>query len=123
MARYIDGFVIPIKKKKVKDYKKMATLGCKTWMKHGALDYYECTADNLKIPWGTPFNKLCKLKADETVIFAFIVYKSKAHCASVNKKVHKEFELKFDADFQMPFDPNRTSVGKFKTLIYASKRK
>lgn len=118
MGKYVDGFVIPIKKKNVKAYKKMATIGCKAWMKHGALDYYECIGDDLKKNnWGIPFPKLCKLKPDETVIFAFIVYKSKAHCNSVNKKVHKEFSATYDTNFKMPFDMKRFSSGHFKVIV------
>lgn len=87
-------------------------------MKHGALDYFECIGAKLKNPYGTPFNKLCKLKSDETLIFAWIVYKSKAHRESVNKKVHKDFSEMFDQNFQMPFDMKRFSAGEFKTLIH-----
>lgn len=116
MSRYVDGFIIPIKKKNVKAYKKMAKIGCKTWMKHGALDYYECIGDDLKIKWGLPFPRLCKLKSDETVVFAFIVFKSKAHRNQVNKKVHKEFES-MTMDFGMPFDMKRATMGGFKALV------
>ena len=79
MPNYVDGFVIPIKKKNVKAYKKMAALGCKLWMEYGALDYYECIGDDLNVPCGLTFPNMCQLKKDETVIFAFIIYKSKAH--------------------------------------------
>ena len=119
MGSYIDGFVIPIKKKFLKGYKKMATVGCKVWMDHGALDYYECVADRLDTPWGIPFNKLCKLKSDETLIFAYILYKSKAHCASVNKKVAKDPRMDPTKFPDMLFDMKRFSAGKFKTLVRA----
>ena len=99
MSRYVDGYVIPIKKSKLKAYKKMATLGCKTWLKHGALDYYECVGDDLKNNMGLTFPVMCKLKADETVIFAYIVYKSKAHRNQVNKKVHEEFIKMMDIKY------------------------
>lgn len=118
MARYVDGFVIPVKKKKLNDYKKMAKLGCKIWMEHGALDYYECSGAVLKSQWGIPFTKLCKAKPDETVIFAFIVYKSKAHRDSVTKKVHKDPRMQMEG-YEMPFDMKRFSVGEFKTLVHA----
>ncbi len=117
MGSYVDGFVIPIKKNKVAEYKKMARLGCKAWLKHGALDYYECVGDDLASPHGMLFSKPYKLKADETVVFAFIVFKSKAHRNSVNKKVHKEMAALFPADFPMPFDIKRSSYGGFKTLV------
>ena len=124
MAQYVDGYVIPIKKKNAKAYIKMAKLGCKIWMEHGALSYYECLGDDLKNPWGQPFTKLCKLKSDETAVFAFVVYKSKAHRKQVNTKVHsdprmqKQMELSQGA---MPFDMNRFSVGGFKVAVKSSK--
>ena len=118
MSTYVDGFVIPIPKNKVSEYKKMAKLGCKTWMKHGALAYYECIADDTKAPFGMSFPQLCKIKKKETVIFAFIVFKSKAHRKQVNAKVHKEFSQMPGAEnFSMPFDVAKTAYGGFKTLI------
>lgn len=117
MSTYVDGFVIPIKKAKLKAYKKMAVLGCKTWMKHGALDYYECWGDDLKNEMGFTFIKMCKLKPDETAVFAFIIFKSKAHRNAVNKKVHQEFASMDPKKFQMPFDMKRTAMGGFKTIV------
>lgn len=119
MARYVDGFVIPIKKKNLKDYKKMAAIGCKVWMEHGALDYYECVGDEVDSPYGIPFSKLCKLKADETVIFAFIIYKSKKHAAQVNKKVHSDPRMQPENFTSMAFDMKRFTVGKFEALVRA----
>ncbi len=119
MGNYIDGFIIPIKKRNLKAYKKMATLGCKVWMEHGALDYYECEGADLNNPWGLSFPKLCKLKSDETVIFAFIIYKSKAHRNSVNKKVMKDKRMDPSQFISMPFDMKRFSVGGFKVLVSA----
>lgn len=115
---YVDGFVIPIKKTKIKEYKKMAEMGRKTWMKHGALEYFECIGDDMKPPYGLGFSKLCKLKAGETAIFAFIVFKSKAHRKQVNAKVHKEFSQMGGAEnFAMPFDANKMAYGGFKTIV------
>ena len=122
MGRYIDGFIIPIKKKNVKDYLKMAKVGCKVWMEHGALDYYECIGDELKIPYGLTFPKMCKLKSDETVVFAFIVYKSRAHCMAVNKKVGKDPRMSHDRWPKMPFDDSRFAAGRFKTLVSSTKK-
>lgn len=119
MARYVDGYVIPIKKKNLKLYKKMAEIGCKVWMDHGALDYYETYGETLELPYGIPFTKLCKLKADETVIFAFIIYKSKAHAASVNKKVQKDPRMNPENFKTMPFEMKRFSAGKFETIVRA----
>lgn len=119
MAKYIDGFVIPIKKTKLQQYKKMAALGKKVWMEHGALDYYECIGTKITDTWGLPFAKLCSLKKDENIVFAFIVYKSKAHRDAVTKKVHKDPRMQpeqFKGD--MPFDMKRFSVGEFKTIVH-----
>ena len=118
MSKYIDGFVIPIPKNKITEYKKMAKLGCKTWMKHGALAYFECESDDTKVFYGLNFPQFCKTKKTETVIFAFIVFKSKAHRNKVNAKVHKEFSEMGGAEaFSMPFDATRMAYGRFKTLI------
>ncbi|MCX6117276.1 MAG: DUF1428 domain-containing protein [Proteobacteria bacterium] len=116
MAHYIDGYIIPIKKKNLKAYKKMAVLGCKLWTEHGALDYYECVGDELNLKWGIPFAKLCGLKSDETVIFAFIKYKSKAHRNKVNKLVHSDPRMNMQ-DMKMPFDMKRFSSAGFKSIV------
>jgi len=91
---------------------------CKTWMKHGALAYFECVADDVTAPYGISFPKLSNAKKNETVIFAFIVFKSKAHRKQVNAKVHKEFsEMGGAENFTMPFDASKMAYGGFKTLI------
>jgi uncharacterized protein YbaA (DUF1428 family) len=118
MAKYVDGFVIPLKKKNLAAYKKMATAGRKAWMKYGALDYYECVGDELESPWGLPFSKLLKLKKDETAIFAFIVYKSKADRNRINKLVQADPALndpKLIA--KMPFDMRTMTTGMFKVIV------
>lgn len=122
MSKYVDGFVIPMKKKNLSAYKKMAALGCKVWMEHGALEYYECTGDDLNSPWGLPFPKLTKLKKDETLIFAFIVFKSKTHRDRVNKKVHTDPRMSPEKFPTMPFDMNRMTVGGFKSLVVKTRR-
>lgn len=119
MARYVDGYVIPIKKKNVAAYKKMAKLGCKVWMEHGALDYYECEGAKLDQPWGIPFPKVFKMKKDETLIFAFVVYKSKSHRDSVNKKVMKDPRMAPENFKSMPFDMKRFTTGEFKVIVNA----
>ena len=121
MAQYVDGFVIPMKKKNVRAYKKMAQMGYKAWMKHGALSYYECVADDF-MKHGLGFKKMAKLKPGETVVFAYIIFKSKSHRNQVNKKVHKEFAaMDTGADFKMPFDMKRYAVAGFKTLVHSKK--
>lgn len=117
MARYVDGFIIPIKTANLAEYKKMAKIGCKVWLEYGALEYYECVGESLDNPFGIPFTKLCKLKPDETVIFAFIVYKSKAHAARVNKKVMNDPRMSPENFPVLPFDMKRFTAGKFKTLV------
>lgn len=115
MAKYVDGFVIPIQRKNLKAYKKLATWGCKTWMKHGALSYYECFVDDFST-YGMGFKKMCKLKANETAIFAFVIYKSKSHRNSVNKKVISEMG-KSKMPTKMPFDMKRFAMGGCKVMV------
>lgn len=119
MTKYVDGFVIPLKKKNLAAYKKMALAGKKAWMKYGALEYYECVSDGPDSPWGRPFSKLLQLKKDETAIFAFVVYKSKADRNRINAKVHKDprMQPKPGQKFVMPFDMKRFSMGGFKALV------
>lgn len=112
---YVDGFVIPIQKKNLKAYRKMAALGCKLWMEHGALDYYECIGDDYPA-WGLGFKKMCQLKSSETIVFSFIVFKSKAHRNKVNGLVFKDPRMKMDG-VKMPFDMKRFATAGFKTLI------
>lgn len=117
MSGYVDGYVIPIKKKNIPNYKKMARLGRKLWMAHGALSYFETVGEDIDTKWGQSFRKLYKLKSDESVIFAFIVFKSKSHRNKVNAKVHKDMEKYHDKWGEMPFEMKRMSMGGFKTLI------
>jgi uncharacterized protein YbaA (DUF1428 family) len=114
--RYVDGFVLPVPKKKLKAYAKMATWGKRVWLKNGALDYMECVGDDLKSKWGIPFPRLAKLEAGETVVFSYIVYKSRAHRDRVNAKVMKEME-QAPGFKDMPFDMKRMAYGGFKVLV------
>ena len=114
--RYVDGFVIPVPKKNLKTYVRMARMGAKIWMKHGALDYKECVGDDLKSKWGTPFSRIVKLKPGETVVFSYIVFRSRAHRDRVNAKVIKEMQ-KMDGIKDMPFDMKRMTYGGFKVLV------
>ena len=97
----------------------MATWGCKVWMKHGALSYYECVVDDFS-QHGLGFKKMCKLKSNETVVFAFVIYKSKAHRNQVNKKVMNEM-AGMDAPKEMPFDMKRFAMAGCKTLVSSKK--
>ena len=114
---YIDGFVIPVRKKQLHIYKKMAKIGKKVWKKHGAIDYKECIADDLKNKCGISFSKLAKIKPGETVVFSYIVFKSKAHRNQVNKKVMKDPELSCCGQMAIPFDIKRMAYGGFKVLV------
>lgn len=114
---YVDGFVIPVPKKKLAAYKKMATLGSKVWKDHGALDYRECVADDVKPGKLTSFPQSVKLKKNETVIFAYIVYKSRKHRDQVNAKAMKDKRFDNMNPAAMPFDPRRMIYGGFKSLV------
>ena len=118
MARYVDGFVVPVPKKKLAAYVRIARKAGKVWMEHGALEYLECVGDDLKTKMGVPFPKLARAKAGETVFYSFIVYKSRAHRDRVNAKVMKDERLNqmmtIDA---MPFDMKRMAYGGFRSLV------
>lgn len=111
---YVDGFVLPVPTKKLAAYKKMAKGGARMWKKYGALSYYECVGDDMKPSFGMPFPKAFKVKPSETVVFSFIVYKSKAHRNAVNKKIMSDPSM---ANFEMPFDMSRMVVGGFKPIV------
>ena len=116
--KYVDGFVIPMAKKNLAAYKRIASKAGKVWIEHGALEYRECTGDDLNIKMGVPFPRLAKAKKGETVIFSWIVYKSKKHRDSVNAKVMKDPRLaSMMNDKSMPFDMKRMTYGGFKTLV------
>ncbi len=121
MPEYVDGFVIPMPKKGIPAYKKMAKLAAKVWMEHGALDYRECIGEDLKIKMGIPFPKLAGTKASETVVFAWITYKSRAHRDKVNAKVMQDPRLANMNPDMMPFDCNKMTYGGFETLVHARK--
>ncbi len=125
---YVDGFVFPVAKNKLKAYKKMASEGAKVWTKFGALAYYECMGDDLKPktdPSGSAprsFTELANAKPGDTVWFSFIVFKNRAHRDSVNKKVMAYFDKKYAnaKDMVMPFDPRAMAYGGFKAEIKIS---
>ena len=118
MAEYVDGFVLTIATKRVAEYKKLATLAKKVWLEHGALDYRECVGEDLNTKMGVSFKKLTKAKPSETVVFAWITYKSKKHRDSVNKKVMADKRMENACDpANPPFDMKRFSYGGFETLV------
>ncbi len=118
--QYIDGFVVPVPKKKLAAYRRMAQRAGKVWREHGALEYRECVADDVSKGKVTSFPRSVKLKPDETVIFSWIAYKSRAHRDSVNAKVMKDPRLADMMDpKKLPFDGKRMFWGGFKLLLKA----
>jgi uncharacterized protein YbaA (DUF1428 family) len=124
MAKYVDGFVLVVPKDKAEEYKKMAEDGRDVWMKHGALEYYECRGDDL-VPQemggekARAFTEMSGAKSDETVWFPFIVFKSKEHRDEVNVKVMEEMNKKMEGnkDMPMPFDMKRMAYGGFQVEV------
>lgn len=114
---YVDGFVVPVPKKKVAAYRKMARKAGKIWMEHGALEFRECVADDVKVGKRTSFPRSVKLKTGETVMFSWIVYRSRKQRDSVLKKVMSDERLKADMQGDVPFDAKRMIFGGFKTIV------
>ena len=115
---YVDGFFVPVPKKNVEAYKKMARKAGKVWMEHGALEYREAMADDVKPGKWTSFPQSVKLKKDEVVFFSWIVYKSRTQRDSVMKKVMKDKRLAAMMDPKaMPFDGKRMIWGGFKVVV------
>ena len=120
MGRYVDGFVLVVPAGKVDEYKKMATMGRDVWMKHGALEYFECRGDDLKQQEmgnekSRAFGEMAGAKDGEDVWFSFIVFESKEHRDKVNAKVMEEMKQQADAysGMPMPFDTTRMAYGGF----------
>lgn len=116
---YVDGYVIAVAKKNIKKYREMAKLGARLWMKHGAVDYHECVGEDLKTQCGLPFPKLLKLKPSETVVFAWITFKSRSHRDKVNAKVMTDPEMNTFDPKNMPLDVKRMSYGGFESIVDA----
>jgi uncharacterized protein YbaA (DUF1428 family) len=117
---YVDGFIVPVPKKKLAAYLSLARKACKVWRDHGALQYCEAIADDVKVGKWTSFPRSVKLKRGETVIFSFIVYKSRKHRDGVLAKAMKDKRLaKMMNPKAMPFDAKRMIFGGFKTRVTA----
>jgi uncharacterized protein YbaA (DUF1428 family) len=117
---YVDGYVVPVPKRKVAAYRRMARLAGKVWREHGALEYVEAVADDVKSGKRTSFPQSVRLRKGETVVFAFIVFKSRAHRDRVNAKVMKDKRLASMGSMQdMPFDGKRMFWGGFKAIVEA----
>lgn len=120
MKEYVDGYILPLPKKNLSAYRKMAQTAGKIWKKHGALQYFECIGDDLNPKFtGIKFAKTVKAKYGETVVFAFVVFKSRAHRDKVNAKVMKDPLMGNPSmkDMPMPFDMKRMAYAGFKTIV------
>ena len=117
---YVDGYVLPIAKKNIATYRRVAQKAGKIWREHGALEYRECIGEDLSVKWGVPFTRTLKIKPTETVVFAYIVFKSRAHRDRVNAKVMKDKRIaEMMAGAKMPFDASRMLYGGFKVMVRA----
>ncbi len=114
---YVDGYVVPVKKAKLDAYRKLARKAGKVWKSHGALEYVECVADDVKPGKHTSFPQAVKLKDDEVVVFAWIVYRSRAHRDKVNRLVMADPFFAGMPPADMPFDGKRMFWGGFKEMV------
>ena len=115
---YVDGFVVPVPRKQLAAYRKMARKAGKIWLEHGAVEYHECVADDVKPGKTTSFPQAVKLKPGEVVVFSWIVYKSKADRNRINKKVMSDPRLaEFMDPKKLPFDGTRMFWGGFKPFV------
>jgi uncharacterized protein YbaA (DUF1428 family) len=116
--KYVDGYVVPVPKKKLKAYAAIAQKAGTIWREHGALDYKECAGEDLNVKFGVPFSRQMKIKPGETVVFAYVVFKSRAHRDRVNAKVMKDPRIANMCDPKdMPFDCKRMVYGGFNVIV------
>ena len=118
MARYVDGFVLPVPKERLAEYRRLARKTGKIWREHGALEYVECVADDVDPGKVTSVPRSVKLKDDEVVVFAWITYKTRAQRDKILEKVMADPRLaEFSDPKKLPFDAKRMFWGGFKTLV------
>ena len=118
MPRYVDGYVIPIRKSKLAAYRRMARQAGKVWKEHGALEFMECAGEDLQTGFAQSFLKLVKAKPGETVLFSFVVHRSRKDRDRVNKKVEKDPRLAIIMNARaMPFDMKRITFGGFRAIV------
>ncbi|CAN5484682.1 DUF1428 family protein [soil metagenome] len=118
--QYVDGYVLPVPTRNLSAYRRMSQKAARIWREHGALEFRETAGDDLENPYGTSFPDLVKPKRGETVVFSWIVFKSRAHRDAVNRKVMSDPRLAEMMEMKkMPFDPKRMAWGGFKTMIEA----
>jgi uncharacterized protein YbaA (DUF1428 family) len=116
--RYVDGYVLPVPRKSVGIYRRIALKAGRIWREHGALEYRECVGDDLDVKGLTPFPRRIKLRRGETVVFSWIVFKSRSHRDRVNARVMKDKRLAGSMDPKtMPFDMKRMVYGGFKVVV------
>jgi uncharacterized protein YbaA (DUF1428 family) len=119
---YVDGFVVPVPKKNVQAYRRLARKSGKVWLEHGALSFVECAADDVKVGKWTSFPQSVKLKSNETVMFSWITYKSRADRNRVNAKVMKDPRIA-GMEKEQPFDGKRMIYGGFKPIVEMKPRR
>lgn len=120
MGRYIDGFVIPVPKDRIEDYRRMAEKAALVWKEYGALDYWECVGDDLGVKDMVSFSHLAQAGPDETVVFAWVVFESREHRDQANEKIMADPRLKEMMEADKPiFDYKRMAYGGFRELVHA----
>jgi uncharacterized protein YbaA (DUF1428 family) len=116
---YVDGYVLPVPRKSLKAYRRMAREAGRIWREHGAPEFRECVGEDLNIKMGMPFPRRVKLKPGETVVFSWIMFRSRAHRDRVNARVMKDKRIAGLDPTSMPFDAKRMSYGGFTVLVDA----
>ena len=118
MGKYVDGYVVPVKKARLDEYRRLARKAGKIWIEHGALEYVECVADDVNKGKVTSFPQAVGLKRGEVVVFSWIVYRSRAQRDRVNNKVMEDPRLKDMNTDDMPFDGMRMFWGGFAPMVW-----
>ena len=114
---YVDGYVLPVPKKNLQAYRRLARKAGKVWRECGALAFMECAGEDLKVKWGVRFPRAVRAKSSETVMFSWIVFKSRAHRDRVNARVMKDPRIAAMSEESMPFDSKRMLYGGFRVLV------
>jgi uncharacterized protein YbaA (DUF1428 family) len=117
MGQYVDGFVIPVRKDRIEDYRRMAEQAAPIWKEYGALDYWECVGDDLEVQGLVPFPQLVQTGPDETVVFAWVVFESREQRDAANAKIMADPRLSELAGENPPFDMQRMATGGFRVLV------
>lgn len=118
MPTYVDAYVLPIPKKNLRAYRAMAAIAAKVWKRHGALSYCEAAADDLRAKFCPAFTSAVKVRRGETLVFAYVTFRSRAHRDRVNAQVMQDPELAASCDpAKMPFDPQRMIYSGFSAIV------